>query len=130
MGYYADLYFKVDNSLMPELVSLLHRHELDTGMSDIHVGSDYTNFAMYSLKWYDGYPEVDAINQFIESNSEQACCIVNGEDSHDTYVIGDDCSVNLYYSTRIELDGFNFSSNSSSEDLIKSYSQTHPEYFI
>lgn len=130
MGYYSDLYFKVDNSLMPELVSLLNRHDLADHMSDIHVGSKYTNFALYSFKWYDGYPDVDAVNQFIDSNNQQACCIVDGEDNGDVSVIGDDCAVDLYYSTCIELDGFDFTSNSSSADLIESYTQTHPEYFI
>ena len=70
MGYRSDLYFKCRKDIAPELFSLLEQHEFSKCIEDITiVDDDYIAFSMLDLKWYAGYPDVDVVNTFVDSNS-------------------------------------------------------------
>lgn len=130
MGYRSDLYFKCHKDIAPELFSLLEQCELSNYVEDITiVEDDYIAFSMLSLKWYDGYPEVDTINSFINSHSSQVAFIRNGEDSDDIESRGNTYDLGLDYYVQFYVEGVE--GNSIEYDTLRaSLVASKPEYFI
>ena len=65
MGYRSYLYFKAHNTKVDGLINVIRENELEKCIVGLKVGEEYTTFEMADLKWYDGYPEVDTINNYI-----------------------------------------------------------------
>ena len=130
MGYRSDLYFKCHKDIAPELFSLLEQCELSKYIEDITiVEDDYIAFSMLSLKWYDGYPEVDTINSFINSHSSQVAFIRNGEDSDDIETRGNTYDLGLDYYVQFYVEGVE--GDSIEYDTLRAnLVASKPEYFI
>ena len=130
MGYRSDLYFKCHKDIAPELFSLLEQCKLSEYIEDITiVDDDYIAFSMLDLKWYDGYPEVDTINSFINSHSSQVAFIRNGEDSDDIETHGDTYDLGLDYYVQFYVEGVE--GDSIEYDTLRaSLVASKPEYFI
>lgn len=130
MGYRSDLYFKCHKDIAPELFSLLEQCELSNYVEDIAiVEDDYIAFSMLSLKWYDGYPEVDTINSFINSHSSQVAFIRNGEDSDDIESRGNTYDLGLDYYVQFYVEGVEGASIEY-DTLRANLVASKPEYFI
>ena len=83
MGYRSQLYAVVGLIDLPEFDRLLKEADLadcfeEHGKSDLAV-----EFQASSLKWYDGYSDVDKINDFF-NNSKFSILLRIGEDLPDT----------------------------------------------
>ena len=130
MGYRSDLYFKCHKDIAPELFSLLEQRELSKYIEDIAiVDDDYIAFSMLSLKWYDGYPDVDTINSFINSHSSQVAFIRNGEDSDDIETRGNTYDLGLDYYVQFYIEGVE--GDSIEYDTLRAnLVASKPEYFI
>ena len=130
MGYHSDLYFKCHKDIAPELFSLLEQCELSNYVEDITiVDDDYIAFSMLDLKWYDDYPEVDTINNFVNSHSSQVAFIRNGEDSDDIETRGDTYNLGLDYYVQFYVEGVE--GDSIEYDTLRAnLVASKPEYFI
>ena len=90
MGYRSDLYALVHGSDLLNFASALKEHELDECFELIEE-QDSEGHSRYkstcSLKWYDTYPDVKAVNA-VFSNSTLSVMLRVGEDPGDTEYIG------------------------------------------
>ena len=69
MGYRSELYAVVGLIDLPEFDRLLKEVNL-TDRFEEHSKSDLAvEFQASSLKWYDGYPDVDKINEFFNKSN-------------------------------------------------------------
>lgn len=87
MGYRSDLYAYVHGSDLIDFMSVLKETELESCFERIDNidGIDeqgYARFRAESLKWYNGYKEVDAINS-IFNNSIVSVMLRVGEEVGD-----------------------------------------------
>lgn len=130
MGYRSDLYFKCHKDIAPELFSLLEQNELSGYIEDITiVKDDYIAFSMLSLKWYDGYPEVDTINSFVNSHPSQVAFIRNGEDSDDIESRGNTYDLGLDYYVQFYIEGVE--GDSIEYDTLRAnLVASKPEFFV
>jgi hypothetical protein len=81
MGYRSDIYIKVHKNDEDKLVDLLNEHELISAFSKEYEDGDYAGYSASWLKWYTGYKDVDAINSFINEESEHLRALIAiGED--------------------------------------------------
>lgn len=82
MGYRSELYAVVGVIDLPEFDRLLK----ETNLEECFTEHDKTDLAVEyrasSLKWYDGYPDVDKINEFFNS-SEFSILLRIGEEFPD-----------------------------------------------
>lgn len=84
MGYRSSVYINITYDKFPELMSILHAHDL-TDSFTITADESLVSLQADELKWYDSFPEVVAVNAFIASSDEHAGMIVVGEDKSTTY---------------------------------------------
>ena len=69
MGYHSELYAVVGLIDLPEFDRLLKETDL-AGCFEEHSKSDLAvEFRASNLKWYDGYSEVDKINEFFNKSN-------------------------------------------------------------
>ena len=69
MGYRSELYAVVGLIDLPEFDRLIKEADLADCFEE-HVESDLAvEFRASSLKWYDGYPDVDKINEFFNKSN-------------------------------------------------------------
>ena len=130
MGYRSDLYFKCHKDIAPELFSLLEQHEFSECIKDITiVDDDYIAFSMLDLKWYAGYPDVDVVNTFVDSNSSQVAFIRNGEDSDDIETRGNTYDLDLDYYVEFCIEGAE-GDPIEYDTLRANLAAVKPEYFI
>lgn len=130
MGYRSDLYFKCTKDIAPEFFSLLEQHEFSECIEDITiVENNYIAFSMPNLKWYTGYPDVDAINSFVDSNSSQVAFIRNGENHDDIEIRGDTYDLDLNYYVEFYVEGVE--GKPISYDILRAnLAASKPEYFV
>lgn len=111
MGYRSNLYIKVTKPHLPALYTLLIQHDF-ISCSDLALDDDYFYVQLSDLKWYDSYPDVIAINSFINSlPSGEGAMIREGEESGDIEEYNEPHEVDLYPRSVLKLDGFEYSSN-------------------
>ena len=83
MGYRSMIYCKVAESLTKEFDQILKDKDMTTYFTPID-NQDCPGYVKYEgedLKWYDGYPDVDAVNEFINEHDDTCAMIVVGEDN-------------------------------------------------
>lgn len=104
MGYRSDIYIKLESKHLFEFKKILEEVDL-TDNFVITYDEDYIYALGESLKWYDSYEEVTAINNFIWSLGDTGGLIAIGEDDQTEY-IGSPYEVDL--STEMIVHGFKF----------------------
>jgi len=75
MGYRSEVALAISEDIMPHFLNVLAKEpELRTLIykHHDHLDQDYNDegtllVVWHSLKWYDTYPEIDALNSFIEA---------------------------------------------------------------
>lgn len=90
MGYRSDLYGKVHGADLLNFVAALKEHDVEDCFQlleeqDSEGYSRYTS--THSLKWYDNYPDVMAVNAVFEK-SKLSVMLRVGEEPGDTEYIG------------------------------------------
>ena len=90
MGYRSDLYVLVHGADLLNFASALKEHELDECF-ELIAEQDSEGYSRYkstcSLKWYDSYPDVMAVNKVFQSSNLSVMLRV-GEEPGDTEYIG------------------------------------------
>ena len=126
MGYISDLYVKATNDVAPQIYQALIEVDL-LNECDFQQDEDYFYVTLIGLKWYDSYDDVKRINTLIHTlgKENKATMIRVGEDSGDIETYGTDPdTLNLYYYTNVELDGF------LGDTGLPILRQSNPELFI
>ena len=104
MGYRSEIYIKVSIEDEPELLTLLTKHELDECFEKQLEDEDYVGYYASHLKWYDRYPDVKAINDFMYTDDETddiRGMIVLGEDGA-TEEYGQPWEIDMHVVSRVE----------------------------
>lgn len=103
MGYRSDIYIKVDKASAGELMQLIDKHELSDSITKESEDEVYTSFYGSHLKWYSSYPDVAAINAFIndEKFEGERGLMAIGEDNQ-TWTEGSADEVGLYVQVLVE----------------------------
>jgi len=104
MGYHSDIYIKMKAKKVFETKAFLEKWETQYDLKDSYTritDTDYIYIGIIGWKFYNSYPEVTSIIDFIESLSEDAGMIAIGEDGA-TEWWGDPDEVELYTTTSIE----------------------------
>ena len=128
MEYYSTVNIKVDIKHKFSLLALLDKHQvyIDQAWEDEH----YFSLTLYDRKWYSSYPDVTAVNDFIENLDEEGGLITVGEDelietqglpySVDmyAYVVVDNLELDQTKTDSLEIKNF------------KEYQKLYPEDFI
>ena len=89
MGYRSTVYIAVDIKHKPALLGLLAQHSSLYDMDEFCQGKSTFHCAYHGIKWYNTYPEVVAITNFIKSLGHEAMLLRIGEDETDIERIGD-----------------------------------------
>lgn len=125
MGYRSQVYIKLTNERMPQLYSILLKHDL-VNHCDFAQDSTYSYVHLSDLKWYDSYSDVTDVNNYIESLPVgQAAAIREGEDQ-DIEHYNDPEAIGLCANVVVELEGFHFD-NFNMQDFI---AINHPEALL
>ena len=105
MGYRSMIYAKIDNTLVEDFNKILKERDMTDYFykleDDLQDSDTHTKYVGEDLKWYDGYSDVDAINEFIDSNSETCGMIAIGEDGAEEQW-GVPWNLGMYTSTNVE----------------------------
>jgi len=128
MGYQSIINIKVDIKHKFPLLTLLDKHEIhiDQAWEDEH----YFSLALYDRKWYSSYPEVTAVNDFIQNFDEEGGLIAISEDEL-IKTQGSPYSVNMYaYAVVDNLELDQTKTDSLEIKNFKEYQKLHPEDFI
>ena len=99
MGYRSDVYIKIKPELKEDLDRLLDKYDLNF---EVTKDEYHVRYECEWLKWYDGYEDVDAINNFIEDNAELAGLIAVGEDGAQSANCGDPYRMNMHIITTVD----------------------------
>lgn len=100
MGYRSQIVIGIGLALYNE-----KREEIDKMFHDIDkktVGKDAVYFQYDSVKWYDSYPEVAQVNEFLHDNADNVGMVRVGEDIGDVETVGDPYKFDIYASTVID----------------------------
>ena len=96
MGYRSELYAIVGLIDLPEFDRLLKETDLICCFEE-HVKSDLAvEFRASSLKWYDGYPEVDKINKFFDDSNFSILLRIGEEFPDKEYYTGNSALEQLF----------------------------------
>ena len=87
MGYRSEVYIKIDTKYNSEFKFLLGVHEIDY-LSIAYSNNEYTCYEGNGLKWYTGYKDVDAVNNFVDTR-ENCALVAIGEDEEISAEFGD-----------------------------------------
>ena len=102
MGYRSDVIFACTADAVPTLLAEAGKSaalkELLFADADVQLLGDYDSegsylFSWISIKWYDGYPAIQAFNQMIEKieeklDDEAYRCVRIGEEMDDNRITG------------------------------------------
>tara|TARA_B100000123_G_C25715236_1_gene421839 strand:- start:303 stop:641 length:339 start_codon:yes stop_codon:yes gene_type:complete len=101
MGYRSEVYLGIDSEIVEQLLTfvginqnvytLLFEHSeyaKKTKRGGMHFHWDY-------VKWYDGYPQIDKLTQFLNEHSDQIKFLRIGEGQGDIEEEG--CSQQFYF---------------------------------
>ena len=106
MGYYSNLYIKGKHEAFPEMQQALKVYGDDV---KFYEDDDYFYITLDSYKWYPSYKDVQSVEQVIDDLGSRGLVtmIREGEEVGDIETYGaNPYDLNLYYSTRIVLNGF------------------------
>jgi hypothetical protein len=67
MGYYSDVYIKIDKSQLMPFQAILDKHSVDWCEEVVQDSDEYLKVYFCDVKWYSGYDAVDTINAFIST---------------------------------------------------------------
>lgn len=102
MGYYSELHAVVGLIDLPEFDRLLKETGL-TDSFDEHDKSDLVvEFRASGLKWYDGYSDVDKINDFF-NNSKFSILLRVGEEFPDKEYYTDNSDLEQIFNLQVEV---------------------------
>ena len=127
MGYTSNLIIRCKKFKADELLQFLATQDLQDCISDLVVSSEYIQFTMHSIKWYESYSDVKAVNQFINDNQEHMCMLRIGDDMDDIEEYGACNNHNLTYHFILDINQLNGTSVTLTN---KSLSEEYPELFI
>ena len=99
MGYRSEVYIKIDKKQTFAFQKILDEHKVDWYNNIRQDSDEYLKVYFSEVKWYDGYPEVDAINKFINS-TDNCGAIAVGEDSA-VVEYGDTWEVDMYVTVSV-----------------------------
>ena len=103
MGYRSELYAVVGLIDLPEFDRLLKETDLADYFEE-HVKSDLAvEFRASSLKWYDGYSDVDKINEFF-NNSKFSILLRIGEEFPDKEYYTGNSDLEQLFNLQIDVD--------------------------
>jgi len=101
IGYRSEIYIKMDKQLVTEFEWILKVNYFE--IQDEDEDSNYAKYYANELKWYSGYPEVEAINNFISNNDQNAALLAISEDSEiDTFGSPYDVDLTYYKDVTVE----------------------------
>ena len=96
MGYRSEMYAVVGLIDLPEFDRLIKEADLADCFEE-HVESDLAvEFRASSLKWYDGYPDVDKINEFFNKSNFSILLSIGGEFPDKEYYTGNSDLAQLF----------------------------------
>ena len=103
MGYRSEMYAVVGLIDLPEFDQLLKEADL-TDWFEEHGKSDLAvEFRASSLKWYDGYSDVDKINKFFD-DSNFSILLRIGEEFPDKEYYTDNYDLEQLFNLRVDVD--------------------------
>ena len=103
MGYRSQLYAIVGLIDLPEFDRLLKETELENCFEEYDKTDLVVEFRASDLKWYDGYPDVDKINEFF-NNSGFSILLRIGEDYPDKEVYTGNYDLEQIFNLQIDVD--------------------------
>jgi len=103
MGYRSTIHIKVEKLDEDKLLEILKEHDLDRSFDKLYdIEDQYVRYIGYDLKWYNGYKDVEAVNSFINEETENARGLIAvGEDSQ-TIHYGETSELEMYEITTVE----------------------------
>ena len=103
MGYRSELYAAVGLIDLPEFDRLLKETDLADYFEE-HDKSDLAvEFRASSLKWYDGYSDVDKINKFFDESNFSILLRI-GEEFPDTEYYTGNSDLEQLFNLRVDVD--------------------------
>ena len=103
MGYHSELYAVVGLIDLPEFDRLLKETDLASCFEE-HSKSDLAvEFRASSLKWYDGYSDVDKINELFNKSNFSILLRV-GEEFPDKEYYTDNYDLEQLFNLRVDVD--------------------------
>ena len=103
MGYRSQLYAVVGLIDLPEFDRLLKEEELEGCFEEYSKTDLAVEYRASSLKWYDGYPDVDKINGFFNS-SEFSILLRVGEEFPDREFYTGNSDLEQIFNLQIDVD--------------------------
>lgn len=94
MGYRSEVIIAMNTSYYKK-----NKEVVDKLLKDIdHIQDniDVMFFCYHSVKWYEDYPDVKAIEEFIRASDEEACLVRLGEEFGDFEHIGNHWDFDIY----------------------------------
>ena len=97
MGYRSDVVLVVHKDIIPKFMDVLcvseearklvfeYRDEFDKDLYE----EGHIFVRWNSIKWYEGYEPIDALEAFVNENEEQTRLVRCGEEGDDTDAMGD-----------------------------------------
>ena len=103
MGYRSELYAVVGLIDLPEFDRLLKETELTDRFEEYSKTDLAIEFRASSLKWYDGYSDVDKINEFF-NNSKFSILLRIGEEFTDSEFYTGNSDLEQLFNLRVDVD--------------------------
>jgi len=129
MGYYSHLWFKCTNDVFPDLYKVIKKVGLKNCIVNPKQNKKYTMFEFVNIKWYSDYPEVQAIDAFVDTCNQEdpkICYIRQGENFDDIETAGcDSYELDCDYYVDLIVKGFD-----EGKEGFPILQQTYPELFI
>ena len=99
MGYRSQVVIAIPKELLKKNASIL----TDLEGFEISQTEETYYFSAGSIKWYEGYNEIDRITKFISDNSDEVGFVRVGEDSTDVEEFGNVHDHDIYVNTSINV---------------------------
>ena len=96
MGYRSNVFIKVHHKDEDKLVDLLNKVELHEEFTKNMEDGNYVGYIGEDLKWYGSYPDVKAINDFINEESEHIRGLIAIGEDNDTTEEGSPSEIDMY----------------------------------
>ena len=103
MGYRSQLYAVVGLIDLPEFDRLLKEADLADCFEEYNKSDLAVEFRASGLKWYDGYPDVDKINEFF-NNSKFSILLRIGEEFPDKEYYTGNSDLEQLFNLQIDVD--------------------------
>jgi hypothetical protein len=103
MGYRSDVCIKVSNNYKLGLAVVLNqKFEATTSLADNVDYYDGNTFYITSVKWYEGYRDIDCVMEFLKTLPDEEYGFIRiGEDIEDIEELGEPWDFDMFVSREI-----------------------------